>query len=78
MNEFEGASDGKRRLGRFTEKGRCFEHEKGPEPLAAAEDGMAHGSVQARRHRGLPVEQTGEIRLDSRLRRGETVFEAYG
>ena len=38
--------------GRNIEQRRAFEDEEGTEPLASAEDGLAHGAPQPRRHGG--------------------------
>ena len=49
MHAFERRAGHQRLLARDLEQRRAFHHQEGPEPLAAAEAGIAHGLDQARR-----------------------------
>ena len=53
MDAFERCAGQQRRVARNAEYSRTFDHEKRPQPLAAAERGIAHGVHQPLRARDL-------------------------
>ena len=65
MQQFERAAGQQRAVARRAEQRGGLDHQKGPQPFAAAERGMAHGGHQPLRPRGfarqcLAVEQLRE------------------
>jgi hypothetical protein len=66
--------DGRRNI----EQRRAFEDEEGAEPLASAEDGLAHGAPQPRRHGGAGgIEDLGEPRVRLPGAVGQPLREAH-
>jgi hypothetical protein len=65
MDAFERAGRGQRAGLRDAKQSRRFDEKQGPEPLAAAKDGVTHGLAEPGRPLALALgQQTVEPRLD--------------
>src|ERR1700694_6024592 len=70
MHAFERGRRHQSALPRYRKQRRAFDHEKRPEPLAAAEACMAHGLQQARRAGTLAGNRIGAEKLFEKPFRG--------